>query len=160
MHSDPGGQAASIVVNRAVADDLDALARLFDAYRCFYGQASNPAAARGFLRERMQGNESVILLARDVRDGTTPGFMQLYPSFSSVVARRIWILNDLFVAPEARRRGVARTLMDAARAFAAETHAVRLVLETGEDNRAAQALYESLGYAREGGMRHYTLQLA
>jgi ribosomal protein S18 acetylase RimI-like enzyme len=76
-----------------------------------------------------------------------------------VSARRIWVLNDLFVAPAARKRGVAHALMDCARDFAVEAGALRLVLETAEDNRAAQAIYESLGYVRESGERHYSLEL-
>ncbi len=150
--------SAAITVARAALDDLDALAPLFDAYRVFYGRASDRALARAFLQERLQRDESVIFIACGVA-GDALGFTQLYPSFSSVSARRIWVLNDLFVAPAVRRGGVARALMERARAFAAETGALRLVLETAEDNRPAQALYEWLGYARESGTRHYSLEL-
>lgn len=151
---------ASITTSRATLDDLDALAALFDAYRVFYAQASDPPVARAFLQERLQRGESVIFLARDAAGGRALGFTQLYPSFSSVSAHRTWILNDLFVAPSARKRGVARALMNCARAFAIETAALRMVLETAEDNAPAQALYESLGYVRETGTRHYSLELA
>lgn len=150
--------SAAITATRATLDDADALAPLFDAYRVFYGRASDRALARAFLRERLQRDESVIFIARDPA-GEALGFTQLYPSFSSVSARRIWVLNDLFVSPAARHRGVARMLMECARAFAADTGALRLVLETAEDNRPAQALYESLGYVRESGTRHYALEL-
>jgi ribosomal protein S18 acetylase RimI-like enzyme len=144
---------------RASLDDLDALATLFNAYRVFYRQRSDPEAARAFLRERLQRGESVVFIARDGGHRDALGFTQLYPMFSSVSASRIWVLNDLFVAPAARKRGVARALMDRAREFATETGALRLILETTEDNRAAQALYESLGYVRESGERHYSLEL-
>lgn len=146
---------AAIVVSRATLLDLDTLAPLFDAYRAFYRQACNLALARSFLEQRLQHGESVIFLARDA--GRALGFTQLYPAFSSVSARRIWILNDLFVAAAARQRGTARALMSAARAYAIETGALRLVLETAEDNHPAQALYESLGYVRESDTRHYSL---
>ncbi|WHZ18785.1 MAG: Acetyltransferase, GNAT family [Rhodanobacteraceae bacterium] len=151
---------APVTLSRASLDDLEALAPLFDAYRVFYRQASDLARARAFLDERLRLGESTIFLARDAATGAALGFTQLYPAFSSVGARRIWILNDLFVAPEARSRGVARALMSTARAFAIETGALRLVLETAEDNTPAQALYESLGYARESDTRHYSLELA
>lgn len=150
--------AAAITVSRATLSDLDALAPLFDAYRVFYRQASNPTLARDFLAQRLQREESVIFIAHDTH--AAHGFTQLYPTFSSVSARRIWILNDLFVATTARRRGIARALMSAARGFAIHAGALRLVLETAEDNRTAQALYESLGYVRESGTRHYSLPLA
>ncbi|MDE2224606.1 MAG: GNAT family N-acetyltransferase, partial [Xanthomonadaceae bacterium] len=128
-------------------------------YRIFYKQAPAPAAARTFLEERLRRDESVIFIARDGGNREALGFTQLYPLFSSVSARRIWVLNDLFVTPVARKCGVARALMDCARDFATETGALRLILETAEDNHAAQALYESLGYVRESGERHYSLEL-
>lgn len=148
----------ALVVGRATPDDLDALTRLFDAYRVFYRQASDPALARAFLHERLQRAESVIFIARGA-SGDAVGFTQLYPSFSSVSARRTWILNDLFVVRDARRRGVARALMERARAFASETGALRLMLETAEDNHPGRSLYESLGYLHDAGTRHYILAL-
>ncbi|HKV65858.1 MAG TPA: GNAT family N-acetyltransferase [Rhodanobacteraceae bacterium] len=152
-------QAAQAITSRATLDDLDALTKLFDGYRVFYKQASDLARARTFIEERLRRDESVIFIARDGGNREALGFTQLYPMFSSVSARRIWVLNDLFVAPAARKRGVARALMDRARDFAAEAGALRLILETAEDNRSAQALYESLGYVRESGERHYSLEL-
>ena len=93
-------------VQRATIADLDALVPLFDGYRVFYAQPSDPALARRFLDERLRRDESVILIARDDGDesGAALGFTQLYPMFSSVRAARTWILNDLFVAPAARPR--------------------------------------------------------
>ncbi|HET9819942.1 MAG TPA: GNAT family N-acetyltransferase [Rhodanobacteraceae bacterium] len=149
----------SIRISRATLADLDAVTPLFDAYRVFYQQASDRDGARAFLRARFEHHESEIFLARDATDGLALGFAQLYPSFSSVSARRTWIVNDLFVATEARKRGVARALMAAAREFGRVSGAIRLNLETADDNHAAQALYESLGYHRDTGMRHYSLPL-
>jgi hypothetical protein len=60
------------------------------------------ALAREFLRERLEQNQSVIYLALDP-EGSAFGVTQLYPSFSSASAKRIFILNDLFVDPAARR---------------------------------------------------------
>lgn len=148
-----------VATSRATLEDLDALATLFDGYRVFYKQAPDSALSRAFIEERLQRDESVIFIARNGASGEALGFTQLYPMFSSVSARRIWVLNDLFVASTARKRGVARALMDCARGFATGAGALRLILETAEDNRAAQALYESLGYVLESGERHYSLEL-
>ncbi|MDQ2971367.1 MAG: GNAT family N-acetyltransferase [Rhodanobacteraceae bacterium] len=146
-------------ITRATVADLGDLTMLFDAYRMFYHKASDPAIAREFLRERIARDESVILLARDDADRTALGFTQLYPGFSSVSARRLWILNDLFVMATARRCGVARALMESAREHAVQTGALRLVLSTAKDNAQAQALYESLGYVRDEAMYEYALEL-
>lgn len=148
-----------VSVVRAVPEDLDALAVLFDAYRVFYRKPSDPELARAFLRERMKRGESVIFLARDAANGDALGFTQLYPSFSSVSARRVWTLNDLYVAADARRRGVARALMERAHLHARQTGALRVVLQTAIDNANAQVLYESLGYVRQSGMFEYALEL-
>ncbi len=150
--------AADITIARATLDDLDTLTPLFDAYRVFYRKPSDPVLARDFLRERLQRGESAIFLARGA-GGEALGFTQLYPCFSSVSARPLWILNDLYVDAAARRRGVARALMQRARRHALETGAVRLLLSTARDNHGAQALYESLGYVREDGMLDYALEL-
>ena len=108
----------STTIAHAQPADLDALAALFDAYRQFYGQPSDLAAARDWLRNRLRFGESRVLRARRNRDAV--GFAQLYPMFSSVRMARTWILNDLFVDSAARRGGVARALLDAAAAFARE----------------------------------------
>lgn len=150
---------ASPTVLRANLSHLDALATLFDGYRQFYRKPSDLEAARAFLTERMERNESVLFAASLPESDALVGFTQLYPFFSSVRMRRLWILNDLFVAEEARQRGVARALMEAARAFASSTGAASLELATEITNTSAQALYEDLGYARDDAFYHYALTL-
>ena len=132
------------VVDRATLDDLDALAPLFDGYRQFYEQPSDIQRAHDWLKARIGQNESVVLLAR--HDGAAAGFVQLYPMYSSVRTARTWILNDLFIAPEFRRHGTARALLDAATQFAREDGAAFIVLETTRDNEAARALYRAAGW--------------
>jgi GNAT superfamily N-acetyltransferase len=90
--------------------DIGSAAELFDAYRQFYGQSADHALAEAFLRDRFAKNDSALFLAVDPQSGQALGFVHLYPSFSSVAARRIWILNDLFVAPAVRQRGIGRAL--------------------------------------------------
>ena len=143
-------------VIRIDASHLDALAVLFDGYRVFYGQPSDLEKARAFLEERLANEESVIFAVTS-EAGELLGFTQLYPLFSSVQARRVWLLNDLFVARHARRQGVGEMLMEAARHFAVETGAKGLALETGVENAGAQALYEKLGYERQEGTYWYFL---
>jgi GNAT superfamily N-acetyltransferase len=137
----------TIRIQQATIEDIDLIAPLFDAYRVFYQQNSDLNVAKTFLSERLQKQESIIFFAAD-ESGQGLGFVQLYPSFSSVSAMRQWTLNDLFVSEAARRGGVARLLMNRARQFAIDTQAKGLFLETGHDNIRGQTLYESLGYKR------------
>lgn len=145
-------------VRQASIHDLDTLVPLFDGYRQFYRQSSDPARARAFLAGRFEHLESVILLACDER-GEGAGFVQLYPLFSSVRMARIYLLNDLFVAPAARRQGVASALLTAAAEHAKALGAARLWLQTEQHNASAQALYESLGWQRDHDFCDYGLTL-
>lgn len=145
------------MVRRAALDDIGALAPLFDAYRRFYGRASNPAAAREFLTERMARGESISFIAEE---GARPsGFVQLFPTFSSVSLARTFILNDLFVLPDRRRSGIGRALVAAAVEFARAADAVRISLSTGAMNGPARALYEAMGWSEQTDYLVYVLKL-
>lgn len=145
-------------VRQATAADLETLVPLFDGYRQFYGQPCELDRVRDFLSERLTQGDSVLFIAE--ADGRAVGFTQLYPSFSSVSMARIFILNDLFVVPEARRSGVARLLLDAAVRHGREAGAIRLSLSTALTNTAAQALYASAGWERDAVFCVYQRALA
>ena len=147
-----------VAVRQATIFDLDLLAPLFDQYRQFYRRPSDVDLARRFLLERFQHNQSVIFLAT-LRDGSAVGFMQLFPSFSSVSAARILILNDLFVRPDARRKRVGALLLASAAGFGRVAGAARLTLSTEVTNETAQALYESAGWTRQTEFHVYDLAL-
>lgn len=146
-----------ITTRQAVLADLDALASLLDAYRQFYGQSSDLAAARSFLKARFEHGQSIVFLAES--QGQTVGFTQLYPSFSSVSMARVFVLNDLYVDPQARRTGVASALLKAAQNHAQNLGAVRLSLNTDVQNRSAQALYDAMGWQRDQQFYAYHLHL-
>jgi GNAT superfamily N-acetyltransferase len=160
----PSGRArdtpgATATVRRGTLADVDLVAPLFDAYRQFYGLPPDPELARRFLAERLARGESIVLLA-EAAGGACHGFVQLFPSHSSVGAERIFVLNDLFVTPEARGEGVGRKLMQAATDTAREEGAGRLKLATATTNHRAQMLYESLGWRRVDDFYVYDLALA
>jgi GNAT superfamily N-acetyltransferase len=144
-------------IRHAAPDDLPSLVPLFDRYRQFYGRPSDEDGARRFLGERMARGQSVILLA--LEDGRAVGFVQLYPSFSSIRAAPTFILNDLYVEPGRRRDGAGRALVQAAAAMAREAGAAGLSLATGVDNLPARTLYERLGWTRETRFLEYGLDL-
>ncbi len=141
----------------ATPADVGDVAPLFDAYRQFYGKATDVEAARRFLFARLSKNEAALFLAR--RGPQPVGFVNLYPTFSSVSLTRQWILNDLYVIPEARKLGVGRVLMARAHQLAVSTRANCLTLETARDNIPAQQLYESLGWKRDDEFYRYSLPL-
>jgi GNAT superfamily N-acetyltransferase len=163
MSTTNGATPTGIHIIEAGVSDIPRLAPLFDAYRQFYEQASDLPGAAAYLTDRLERHESVIFLAEEATMPTAArtspaGFTQLYPSFSSVSMCPHWILNDLFVSPEFRRLGVGAALLERARQFATGTGAKSMMLETAVTNKAAQALYESLGWKRDD--LYYTYELA
>jgi len=142
-----------MIIIKATINELDSLTELFDLYRKFYEQESDLDGARKFLKERIMNEESEVFIALE---GSKPlGFVQLYPSFSSVSMQSSWILNDLFVKESARGQGVGEKLMKIALEFAKKTRAKGVLLETAEDNITAQRLYEKLGFEREANYFYY-----
>jgi GNAT superfamily N-acetyltransferase len=141
------------MIRRATIADIDVLVPLFDAYRQFYRFPSDLDGARRFLLDRFEHSQSIIFLADSV------GFTQLYPSFSSGAMARIFVLNDLFVAPEARGKGVGAALLNAAAEYGRRAGAVRLVLTTEVTNTTAQSVYERMGWKRDTEFYSYQLAL-
>jgi ribosomal protein S18 acetylase RimI-like enzyme len=140
----------------ATPEHIDQLAPMFDTYRVFYDQESDLDASRSFLLDRMVNGESSVFLALDPQ-GRGAGFTQLFPTFSSISVQRVWVLNDLYVMPFARRQGVAEALLERALQHAEDTGAKELQLATAVDNAAAIALYEKMGFARDEDFYHYFL---
>lgn len=148
---------SDVTVRRANADDLDLVAALFDGYRQFYRQPSDPTRVRAFLADRLRNGDSIVLLAW--LEGRAVGFVQLYPTFSSVSIGRALVLNDLFTGDSARGRGVGRALIAAAVQFGRDSGALYLELATEITNTSAQRLYEKMGWARETDFYRYSLDL-
>ncbi len=138
---------------KAQYSDLDLVATLFDEYRVFYRMDSDLSKAKGFISERLEQNDSVIFYAID--QSLPIGFVQMYPSFSSVAMQRIYILNDLFVVANSRNKGVATLLLAASEEYALQNGALRLALATEVINVQAQKLYEKNGWQKNDAFIHY-----
>jgi ribosomal protein S18 acetylase RimI-like enzyme len=143
-------------VRRADRGDVDRIVPLFGAYREFYRQEPDPERERAFLKARMEWGECAIFVAESA--GEIVGFTLLYPLFTSISLGPTWVLNDLYVQPEARHHGVGRLLLERARAFGKETAAHYLTLETAKEN-PAQRLYEAAGWKKDEAFLHYELLL-
>lgn len=141
-----------IHIRKATIEDLKSLAKLFDGYRVFYNQKSDLIAAEKFLKDRMENEESIIFIAEN--ENHMLGFTQLYPTFSSVSLERVFILNDLFVKPDARGKGVGKAILNHSQGWIIRQGHKGLSLETASDN-PAQKLYEQEGWSRDEGFYHY-----
>lgn len=141
-----------ITVYKANLAHLPLLAPLFDKYRIFYKQKSDIKAAESFLRLRFENKESIVFLA--AVDGKVVGFVQLYPTFSSVSMQPVYILNDLYVDPAYRKKRIGEALLNRTKQLCRVNDFKGLALETAVDN-PAQKLYERLGWKKDSGYFHY-----
>lgn len=148
----------SIEIKEVNVNDVEKIAVLFNEYRVFYKQESNLDLSREFISQRVQNNESVIYCAFNEKEEAL-GFTQLYPSFSSVWAKKSWILNDLYVNENHRKKGIARMLMQKAKDLAITSNSNGLFLQTAHNNKNAQALYESEGYEKDEEYYSYFLSV-
>ena len=136
-----------ITTRIATQRDIAAVASLFDAYRQFYQEGPDLQLATEFIQQRIQRNESVVIVAES--EGHVVGFCQLYPTFCSVAAKPIYSLYDLFVTSGVRKSGIGKALLIAAEQHAVQNGFARMDLTTAKTNFPAQSLYESLGWIRD-----------
>jgi len=146
------------MIRQLASADLDALAPLFAGYLDFYRVTQQPGDQRAFLAARLAAEDSAAFGAFD-ESGQMTGFALCHFTYNSLRLAPAWILHDLFVMPQARRRGTARDLPEAVHAAARASGACEVVLSTAHDNRKAQGLYESAGYKRDEVFRTYVRDL-
>ena len=142
-------------ITEAVQIDTSGIAQLFKDYHKFYRKDSTLQECGSYLEERLKNNDSKIFVAK--QRNKVIGFTQLYPSFSSVTMKKIWILNDLFVDRDYRKQGVAKGLLQEAENFSRKSKARGLNLKTEITNFAAQNLYEGRGWVKDEVFYSYYL---
>jgi ribosomal protein S18 acetylase RimI-like enzyme len=135
-------------VRRATPGDAPAVARLLHD---FQGEFDEPSPGAEALEERyadlIRNKDMIVLLVGDGPDG----FAQL--------RFRPWVysaglhsyLEELYVVPALRGKGLGRALLDAAMATARAEGAEQMELGTAESDTAARALYESAGFTNREG---------
>ena len=142
-----------IHIKHPTKEQLPVLAKLFDAYRVFYRKVSDLQGANAYLGERMEQKDSILFIAE--KNGEVVGFTQLYPLFSSTNMRRLWVLNDLFVAPEQRGEGISKSLIRVAQEYCKTSKAQGLSLETEKNNQIGNSLYPKMGFEKDDEHNFY-----
>lgn len=135
-------------IKRAKPQDVEAVLPLFDAYRSFFAGTADTARSKKFLGERLRAGDSAIFLAQV--SGSSEGFIQLYPLWSSWYCRRIWFLSDLYVRESSRRRGLGRLLVERVIAYAKETDASSIMVELPLREPHLEQFYAALGFRKDG----------
>ena len=136
-------------VRRAEAADAELVGRLLHDFNTEFGDITpGPERLAARVRQLLTGGETVVLLGGEGPDGLA--VLRFRPALWAEALE--CYLAELYVAPQRRGRGLGRALMEAAIELARREGADRMDLGTSEDDVAARALYESLGFInREGG---------
>jgi GNAT superfamily N-acetyltransferase len=136
-------------VRVATSADAEAVGRLLHDFNTEYDDVTpGPVALAARVRELLAGGDTTILLAGSGPDGLAVLRFRL----AIFTAGLECYLAELYVTPPERGHGLGRALMEAAIAEARARGADYMELGTSEDDVAARALYESLGFVnREGG---------
>ncbi len=133
---------------------LKQASELFDQYRVFYKMPSDRSASQQFILQRLINKDSIIYLA--FKDNNAVGFLQIYPSFSSVAMRPTWLLNDLYINLEYRRKGLATEMLNYIEKLAKQHQIFSIKLATELNNQSAISLYENCGYKKNELFFHYS----
>jgi GNAT superfamily N-acetyltransferase len=142
----PEGTSIALVTEADLAELLPLMRGYCSFYEVDPTDAELLAMSRALLADPER--EGVQLLTRD-GDGRAVAFATIFWSWSTLSASRIGVMNDLYVAPEARGRGIADALIAACLERCGERGATLLSWQTALDNHRAQAVYERVGARRE-----------
>ena len=133
---------------RAGLDDAAPIARLLHDFNTEYDDFTpGPEALERRVRELLGADEIAVVLAGDPPRGLA--LMRFRPALWTQALD--CYLEELYVVPDRRGQGTGRALMEAAMDLARERGAADMHLGTGEDDVAARALYESLGFSNREG---------
>jgi GNAT superfamily N-acetyltransferase len=141
--------ATAIASSRRLTDPDDPLfpgaAALFDDYRQHYGANPAPDAVAEWMLEQVMSSRTRIYVA-----GTqtrTYGICSIAIVPAALTLRTAWLVRDLYVAPPARRHGIAQALLTLVAGDARTAGAHRLSLQTEIANVRAIEMYAKIGYS-------------
>ena len=135
-------------VRRATRADADAVGRLLHDFNTEYQEHTpGPAALVIRVRELLARGETKVLIGGPGPDGLA--VLRFRPAIATQALE--CYLAELYVVPARRGQGLGRALMEAAIELAREEGADHMDLGTSEDDVAARALYESLGFSNREG---------
>ena len=137
--------------------EIEALAEVFDRYRAHYGEPSDASRSGWWLEQWLGTGRLRVFVAED--GGKVVGFATTMELPGSLRLAHYWQVRDVFVLPTHRRLGIGRALLASVRAAALASGALRVVVQTEDDNDAALCLYRDSGYAPISGYSSLVLPL-
>ncbi len=129
--------------------DIGDLLPLMRAYAEFYAVPPDDERMLGIARMLIERSQEGVQFIARTDEGEALGFATVYMTWETLDAGRLAVMNDLFVSPAARGRGLGAALIDECLRFARERKAGKLAWQTAPSNTVAQRLYERVGAVRE-----------
>jgi ribosomal protein S18 acetylase RimI-like enzyme len=136
-------------VRAARWEEAEAVAALFNAINSLDGPLLVPMTADAVRRDLLGPEPWATLLVAEL-DREVVGFVTSSPCYDSARAAGGFFLVDLYVRPEARRRGVGRALVAALAAEARRRGAGCLWWGVDEGDEEAMLFYRAIGAEAEG----------
>jgi ribosomal protein S18 acetylase RimI-like enzyme len=147
------------VITRVGTADLHELLPLMRGYCDFYEVSPSDEQLQALSLTLIEHPDTSggQLIARE--DGVAAGFATIFWSYSTLSACAIGVMNDLYVAPDARGKGLGTELIRGCEALCAERGVEILEWETAPSNTRAQSVYDRLGASRAQWLS-YTLAVS
>jgi len=145
-----------MLIRRARATDITALVPLVEQYLAFYDVKHSRARVSRFILQKLRAKPVHVWVGAQSPGGALEGFVQVYPTWSTLRLGTAWILNDLFVEKRVRGSGMGRALIERVIEEAQRSGTKTVELTTAVTNAPARALYESLGFTTDSGFLVYS----
>src|SRR5262245_14927994 len=140
----PRRLAEGVEIRPAREDEIEEMLPLIRAYCEFYETEPQDEGLRGMVRTLITDpSQGAVFVAR--HDGKAVGFATLDWKWSSLKAARMGYLEDLFVDPEARGKGIADALIEVCADRCRELGMPAMAWLTAPDNLRAQQVYNRAG---------------
>ena len=136
------------MIETVIDSNFEEVLPLIAIYQEFYGVADISAERnRNFFSKFINGkSEGVQFIYR--HEGEAVAFATVYFTYSSTLAAKVAVLNDLFVLATHRKKGIAKSLIEHCYQYGRSQNAVRLQWLTAKNNETAQAVYNHVGARR------------
>jgi GNAT superfamily N-acetyltransferase len=139
--------SGTMTIRDVTASDYEQWLTLWNGYNAFYGRSGPTALPAEVTQTTWQrffdGREPVYALVAKL-DGSLIGLTHYLFHRSTTLLAPICYLQDLYTAPERRRTGVGRALIEAVYECARDAGSARVYWQTHETNQVAQRLYEQV----------------
>ena len=149
-----------MTIRDVAASDYEPWLTLWNGYNAFYGRSGPTALPAEVTHTTWQrffdAREPVYALVAEL-DGSLIGLTHYLFHRSTTLIAPICYLQDLYTAPERRRTGVGRALIEAVYECARDAGSPRVYWQTHETNLVAQRLYEQV--AERSGFSVYRKNL-